>query len=192
MASCLVPVTGAAASLPSYEKQLELLSDLSLLPDTFVDDFKPQKGMSRAEFASLCTAVFNLKEYDGRADMTNVFADVISTSRYFEDIMEVSSFGLMTGDGGVNFNPDEKITYEAVVKVIMTALGYDKMAQALGGYPYGYIRLAGDNNITDGISGSTDKGYIIGADIIIMMYNALNVAVLSIDCFRYFSKSLEG
>lgn len=185
LASCLMPAVMAKGEVLACEKELELLNSLSLLPETFADDFKPDKGMSRAEFASLCTSVFNLKEFDGTADMTNVFSDVLSSSRYFADIMEVYSYGLMTGDGNGNFKPDDKITYGAAVKVIMSALGYDRMAQAFGGYPYGYIRLAGDNDILNGVIENSDNDYIIGANIIIMMYNALNANVLQI-------KSIEG
>ncbi|MBQ4630131.1 MAG: S-layer homology domain-containing protein [Clostridia bacterium] len=172
-------VTLAKTQVADCQKEFELLQSLNLISSDFAESFKPSKTMSRGEFASLCTSVLNLKDFDGAADIPNPFADVLDSYRYYGDILEVYSFGLMSGDGTGKFNPDEKITADAVIKVVTSALGYDKMASSYGGYPYGYRKVANECKILDGAV--LEGEYITSADIIIIFANALNTNIFDIE-----------
>ena len=171
--------SSAKSEIPNCEEEYALLQSLNILPQSFADDFKPAKAMTRGEFAALCTSVLNLKEFDGTADIVNPFNDVLDSYRYYGDILEVYSFGLMSGDGTGKFNPDKKITADGAIKVITTALGYEKMASAYGGYPFGYRKVANECEILTGTV--LGEEYITGADVIIMIANALNTNIFDIE-----------
>ena len=49
------------------------------------------------------------------------------------------------GDG--NFGPDDTVTYNQAVKMVVSALGFDPMANSKGGWPTGYLVVANTYNI---------------------------------------------
>ena len=98
-----------------------------------------------------------------RAQLASVFYNIImnvskpspAVSKYFSDVSYectpyadfVYQSGIMNGVGGGMFAPDSNVTYAQLVKSVVAFLGYSPMAEAKGGYPYGYIDVAGQLDI---------------------------------------------
>ncbi len=174
----------AVAALPeklkgiACEEELLLLNDLELLPPKFLDDFKPNKSMKRGDFASLICSYMGIDKIAGGALSKSQFTDVKEYDSNYASILAVSKYGIMTGDGYGNFNPEGVVTYAQVIKVIMSVLGYDELAAAYGGYPYGYIAAASGADITDGISIGDYNGDAKSGDVVVILANALDVKML--------------
>lgn len=78
------------------------------------------------------------------------------------------------GDG--TFKPDEYITYQQAIKMIVSALGYSVVAERNGGYPHGYTITGVNLGITPdkaSVTETADKG-----EILIMLNKALDVPVM--------------
>ena len=74
--------------------------------------------------------------------------------------------------GNGKFGPEDTVTYEQAVKMVVCALGYGPMASSQGGWPAGYTSVAASIDLTKGVSSSA-RG-----DIAVLIYNALTTPVM--------------
>lgn len=110
-----------------------------------------------------------------------VFSDVPEEHWASGFVATAVDLRLVNGMGDGTFLPDEFITYEQAIKMIVCALGYGEDAERKGGYPYGYI-MAGTNLgiIPDGVlvTDSADRG-----EIMIMLSKALDTPLMVMTSF---------
>ena len=151
-----------------FEKDVELLINLGLLEYTENGMMKPYSHMKRAEFANFLDGILSGKTTSERV----IFEDVGSDHYAKENINRLYEYGYIYGDGNSYFRPEDEITYNEAVRVMVSIMGYDAMAKYQGGYPNGYLSLAGSLGITDGVV--PDGEYI----------NKGNVMRLLINCFE--------
>ncbi|MDY3929725.1 MAG: hypothetical protein SOZ34_10245 [Clostridia bacterium] len=82
--------------------------------------------------------------------------------------------------------PNDELTYNMLCKMTVSALGYDVEAEMMGGYPSGYLSVAGSKkllkNVTVNEDGSADR-----EDVINMLYNMLEIEM----CNRVFNNGLS-
>ena len=83
-------------------------------------EFKPEKNLSRAEFAALVSRFANLEL---KNMPKNSFADLAENHWAYSNIMAVCEAGLMIGYDDGNFGPDNEITRAEVIVVINKLLG---------------------------------------------------------------------
>ena len=57
-------------------------------------------------------------------------------------VAAAAAAGLINGDENGNFDPDGNITYTDGAKILLQALGYEPLADSMGGYPSGYYFTA--------------------------------------------------
>lgn len=115
--------------------------------------FRPNKSMTRAEFAAIiCRFTNNDIEFVGE---NNVFNDVFGDYWGYNYIMNAYQNGLLKGYGGGIFGCDDTLTEEQAVTVLCRMLGdtYEDVeyietnADEKGGYSEGYISIAGERGI---------------------------------------------
>ena len=103
------------------------------------------------------------------------FADVKATASNSKYIRAVCSSGIMNGVGDGNFAPNTPIsTVNALVALVRLA-GYEPMALAYGGYPGGYLRVALDKGISDGVSVGDEN--LSGDTLAKLLFNTLHTDV---------------
>lgn len=107
--------------------------------------------VTRAHFTELLIKGLKIAKV---SEAKKIFADVDIQAEYALSLTAAAELGIISGSGFDLFNPDEPITPEAAAKMTVSALGYDNIAKAYGGYPTGYMRLAKELDITDGIIGA--------------------------------------
>lgn len=157
----------------------ELLNDLGMLPQSFIDIFRSDLSVSRSVFAQLMCSVLGYEAYaESLSTAENVFSDVSSTDKAYGSIMAVNKLGLMQGDGKGKFNPNNQMDFAQVLKVVMSALGYGDLAPYYGGYPTGYITLALNNDVLDGIQNYGADVKVKASDVVAIIANAINCRVL--------------
>lgn len=112
--------------------------------------FRPNKSMTRAEFAAIvCRYTNNDIEFTGEND---AFDDVFNEDWSYNYIMNAYEKGLFKGYGNGVFGSDDTLTEEQAVTVLCRMLSefYDDVdleAEKFGAYSKGYIKIAEDNKI---------------------------------------------
>lgn len=155
---------------PALTEKLETLSAMNIISGYEDGTFRPESNITRAEFAKIITSSIVV---DSAVTEINTFTD---TSEHWASdfIILAKYFGIINGTTETTFEPESNVTYNQAIKMIVAALGYNEEANALGGYPQGYVSVAENLNLLDGISSEPSEQYATRADIAVMTENALH------------------
>lgn len=151
--------------------KLDELSKYNIINGYQDGTFKPNNNITRAEFSKM-VMVATMNDY---VDVdSSQFADVTPGFWAEKYIYAAKTLGVVNGTTETTFAPEANITNEQAVKMIVASLGYNEEAVEAGGYPNGYIKVAGelgiiDLNNFDGSKVSTRK------EIAEMVYNSMNI-----------------
>ena len=156
----------------SYEKATNAIGALGIITGYEDGTFGPDKNITRAEFATIVARSFNLTE----ASTAETFSDVPADHWAKGYIGAAKNAGIINGFEDGTFKPNDNVTEEQAVKMIVAALGYTEEATAAGGYPDGYIKVASDKKINADLVISGKKDATRGR-VAIMLYNSLDVAM---------------
>ena len=124
----------SALNTEAYGKNVDFITSLEIYS---FSDKKPDSAVTRAEFAKM---IADLLGISGDYSASDYFTDVESGNPYAGEIGAVAALGIMNGVGGSEFHPNDSVTYTQAIKTVVTALGYDPLAKAAGGYPEGYMK----------------------------------------------------
>lgn len=119
--------------------------------------FKPDQGISRAEFATILVKAFHLPEVNGK-----VFAD--TTGHWAgKFIATAAANGLVSGYSDTNFGPDDPITREQMAVMIVKAAKLLETQQELtfadqaeiSAWAKGFVATASNNKLISGYPDNT-------------------------------------
>lgn len=110
------------------------------MPD---DGALQQKNLTRAEFADYLAHGLKIEN----SQNINYFKDIDTSHWASLSLNGLATAGIISGSGESYFNPDDYITYDEAYKMLISALGYSDYAEAAGGYPYGYTKVAKELDI---------------------------------------------
>ena len=151
---------------------IAVLSAIGIIDGYPDGTFDPEGDITRAEFAvAMCRflGVDDKTLYPTKTDFTDVTADHWASAH----IEMVRGAGIINGVGDDKFEPEENITYEQAVKMVVCALGYAPQADARGGYPDGYIRIGEMHGVSKGLKLRKDNATReIAAQL---LFNALSI-----------------
>lgn len=155
----------------SKEKEkIEVLSSFNIINGYEDGSFRPQNSITRAEFAKIVTVAMRLENIIPSGEES--FEDVSEDSWYKDYVYISKVLGIINGMSDTIFAPNENITYEQAIKMLVVALGYNEEAQNKGGYPNGYIQVAEELGITKDMQ-FVNTRYATRTDIATMIYNGL-------------------
>ena len=157
------------------EKETEVLSALGIINKK--DYTEEGKTFTRAELASKMTAVINIKGVS--EDVRLPFQDVDVNSKYYSDIAGCVFNGILNGVSATEFNPDKICTVTETVTVLMRALGYQRIAEAKGGYVTGYISQAAREGLLDNIPAAALDRECTNRIFARLVYNMLETDIYS-------------
>ena len=162
----------------SYNEAVEVMSALGLLKGYEDGTFGPDKTITRAEFAAVIVRALGMEDAAAGAAVNTIFTDVTASHWGSGYVQVANQQGIIAGYGDGTFGPDDEVTYEQAVKMIVCALGYDKMFENVANaYPAGYISQANKLGITVGAIGRIgDKAS--RAIVARLVYNALDVELM--------------
>lgn len=176
-------MTVSAKSFPDvdyseqYGKAVEELSELGIMYGDAEDNFRPDDVLTRAEATAIVVRVLGLDKAAEDEKSGGVFTDVPAEHWATGYINVAYGYGFVSGYGDGTFRPDEFVTYEQIVKMVVAILGYAPMADNMGGYPSGYLMIASQKGITKGTSGLAGEA----ADrkiVAQLVHNALDVDMM--------------
>ena len=160
----------ASADTTDSSYAIDVLSSLS------IGDFnKSDDTVTRERFA---LAVSDIINYNSRPSTKNgVFTDVTAENKYSGAVYSLYEMGYISGYGNSVFGAKDCIIYEQAVKILVSVLGYDMIAQSKGGYPFGYINVANSVGVLDGVSKSLGET-LTAIEAATLIENAINCNVM--------------
>lgn len=189
----------------TYDEKLEKLKIYGIINCYEDGNFYPEKEVTRAEFCKMLALIAGCDDKTDDVNPMSYFSDVtlyhwanryvnfcyengfvngkiapepvygetkLSDGAYCEkEIVGYSNLGV------TKFDPDSTVTYFEMYKMVLNATGYETKAQALGGYPQGYVEVAENmplvtNKIPD------YKTAVTRADAVEIIYNALHLPLM--------------
>lgn len=121
----------------------------------FPDGVDKTSVITRIELAEIYTNIILGSDTETEGAESDNFTDVDYDMSYYADF--VASIGLMGGVGNGLFAPYDNVTYQQLIKTIVSFLGYDVKAQSLGGYPTGYMAVAAQLGLSLSNKASADS-----------------------------------
>lgn len=148
---------------------------LDLMPICNYDDFQPDNYVTRAEFARILCAITD-------AQLGETSCEFVDTadSMYKDYIAEAYQRGYVSGYDKYVFKPNANITADELIKCMINVLGYDNAAKAKGGYPKGYINVAGSLDLLSGVR-ALGGAYITRGDICRVLFNMRKINMCKIE-----------
>ena len=138
-------------------------------------DLRLDDNITRAEATKMICVAGNINLLSNNDE--KLFSDVATDHWAYQYIYSVKKSGIINGDENGNFNPNNNITNEEIVKMIVCLLGYGSMAEMKGGYPAGYTAVASRLEITNSLNLNT-KTPAIRKDVAIMICNSLDIPIM--------------
>lgn len=129
-------------------------------------------NITRAEMAKMLVLMLGLTPGDAIAK----FSDVSSDHWAYSFISRAAVFGIINGMGDGTFLPDENVTYQQAIKMVVCALGYGVVAERKGGYPHGYVMTGMDLGLTPSKASMTEEAN--RGEIFIMIKKSLDVPIM--------------
>lgn len=108
------------------------------------------------------------------------FEDVQATDEFYSYIKTVTDRGIMVGVSETQFMPDSPMTYMQFLKVILCMMGYRDMAEMQGGYPSGYISVAGNIGFKE-INGKDYNEHITLEEAAYIVHENLDTPIASVE-----------
>lgn len=102
--------------------------------------------VTRAEFIK---SVLDMVDIPAAGDYEAVFRDVPEDRSDALEIIAAYHAGLINGEPGGEFRPDDAATTLEAVKILMNILGYQTYAEEKGGYPLGYLTAASEIDLIE-------------------------------------------
>lgn len=172
----LLTVTVFADEIQLKDAQKDDLYNLGIMTGDENGDLRLNDNITRAEAAKMICVAGNIYLQTNNGE--NIFDDVAADHWAYKYIYAAKENKIINGDGNGNFNPENNIINEEIVKMIVCLLGYREMAEQRSGYPAGYTSTAAKIGITSNLNLKT-KTPATRNDVAIMICNALDVPIMA-------------
>lgn len=156
---------------------MEQLRNYGIISGDPDGNMRPYSFITRAEFSKVLCKMLNIEPTDTSVAL---FGDVTEEDWFCEYVTTAFRSGIVEGCDNGNFEPEREVTYGEALKMIVSAMGYASEAEQVGGYPYGYAKIAGQLGITNGLDYALSlqvKRHLVFE----MLNNAMDVPFMLID-----------
>lgn len=181
---CIVLVMCMSASVSAFgdtvgtwaEKEIDFIAGYCIINGYEDGNFHPDNAITRAEAVTVALRMIKLDTTLYTSEHEPTFSDVPADHWAFSAIETAASLKIVNGDPCGTFRPNDLVSYQEMTKIMVTLLGCEMQAQALGGWPNGYMSVAvrkdlfnyGNVNASDSAS---------RAAVAVMAYNTLQATL---------------
>ncbi|MCH5186775.1 MAG: S-layer homology domain-containing protein [Oscillospiraceae bacterium] len=162
-----------------YEAPVSILKKLGIMTGYADGSFHPYSTVTRAEMAVVCLHMLKITDYGEIVSLDEVQYNDMEGHWAAAAVAYARSLGIIDGHQDGNFYPEDPVTYEQAIKMIVATLGYNDYATLNGGYPTGYIRKANELGLTRSV-GYTTGSYITRGDVARIVYNSLTADIMQV------------
>lgn len=150
-----------------YATAIEYVSELGVMVGGSNGNFNPNQIVSRCEMATIICRMLGSAE---NLPKSEVFTDVPTTHWANAYVGKVAELGIVGGYGNGKYGPGDPVTYEQAITMIVRTIGEGDRANSNGGYPNGFIQVAQEKNLLNGIQAVKGQGLSRGA-VAMLLYN---------------------
>ena len=161
-----------------YENAVDLLVGLGIVTGDDDGNFYPDREVTRAEATAMVLRLIGMPSADTANGASQIYLDVPVGQWYTSYINTATKVGFIAGDGDGYFRPEDPVTYDEYIKMIISGIGYDEIAKSKGGYPSGYVQLANEIGVLDNETFMSGTNITRGATAM-YAYNAMFTRVLT-------------
>lgn len=167
----------AQETADGYSEEIAVLSALGIYSAEIDEDlgFAPDEFVKTEDFLG---AVLRMRLPQVAED-----ADIASLAE---------QYGIIGNAAAVSAS--ERITFNEALKITVTALDYKMLAQSKGGYPLGYLQVANEIDLTDGVENQGNGRLTVG-NMLKLLANAIDAPVAQIKVYgqnEYSFKNTDG
>ena len=173
MTSCIFTSVSAAVmeSNNDYTKISAVFQYAGML-DNEIGEAEFSSMLTRAEFADYLAKLMNGQQSESGV----IYIDIPLENIYASSVNYLAKAGVVSVPEDLRFNPNDTITYDEALTMVVRASGYGVMAEANGGYPMGYRSVASRLGIS--IS-PIDASFLTVGEGLRILYNGATVGVYS-------------
>lgn len=133
-----------------YAEDIRLLCNLGIVNGDDDGNFNPDNSVSRIEFLTIVlrTLYDNQSLYLSAGD-EYAFDDVPKSHWAYHEACFLRLMGITEGVGDNKLDPTATIALRDAVKILVSALSYQDVAETQGGYPNGYLQVASSIGLMD-------------------------------------------
>lgn len=165
-------MTSISAYAFSENTKYVVLNELGSLQGYGGGDLGLDRFVTRAEFVKMAVALSEHRNTVSSVLKVSPFTDVSYNSWYAPYVFAAASNKYLSGYIDGTFRPENNITYEECITVIMRLLGYsDDLYQY--SWPYGQVSAAKSQGITDGTNKNIGE-LVTRGDVACMLFNMLD------------------
>ncbi len=173
-------ICGYAASFSDVESShanytaITTLADMGIINGYTDGTFKPDNAVTRAEMAKLISVLYG---YDVNSVAQSPFTDVANDHWAVTYIATMKDVGIINGMGDGTFMPNNEVTYEQSLKMIVCALNWGEVAAQNStpeDWSLGYRQQALRLGITKGVVVESNSSPAPRGVIAQLLYNSLD------------------
>ena len=131
--------------------------------------------ITRGEFAQYVVKLIGMEDVCDGYWSNTVFKDVAPSAPYASAVGFLTQMGILHGVSSDSFAPDASVTVEQAAKVMVICTGYESVAESQGGWPDGYITVAGKTGLLHSVDRTNPMSR---SEVYQILHNALDVEVL--------------
>lgn len=174
-ATLIMPVSAANEKWQTDSEMATLLSALNIMVGDDDSNFHFDDNVTRAEMAKIAVASSSYKDTVAIGLQFSPFSDVKGSFWGAPYIRAAVSAGIVDGFIDGTYRPNETVSYEQAVTMMLRVLGYTD-SDFGASYPYGQLGTANSLKLTDGING-TIGAPMTRRDVAKLVCNALDTKV---------------
>ncbi len=173
----LLSGTALASSFPdvpddaAYVEAVEYLNSAGIMVGDKNGNFNPDGYVTRAQMTAVICRM--LGETENLGTNGDRFTDVPASYWANGYIIKAAELEVVNGYQDGAFKPDNTVTYEQAITMVVRAMNMNELAIAAGGYPNGYVSTADEQGFLKGIQNLSGEP-LKRATVAQILYNALH------------------
>lgn len=172
----LMSAVAVSAAELTKEQQTDLYSYGIMVGDEN-RDLRLNDTITRAEAVKMICCAYDVDFSSNNSLVNNYFNDIPQNHWAIKYINIAKELGIVDGNENSNFKPEDEITYNEIIKMIVYVLGYSPMADVKGGYPNDYLMIATQLGLTKSLS-IKNESVASRNDVAILISNALDIPIM--------------
>lgn len=168
----LLSSVSALADMRSEEDFIPLLTELKIMVGDGDGGYRLEDNVSRAEFTKIAVASSKSKNSVAEGAKVSPFSDVTYRHWAAPYVRCAVTAGIVEGYIDATFKPDNTVSYEEAVTMLLKVLGYTNDDFGFS-WPYGQLGLADSLEITKNVNSAVGEA-LTRRQVARLVYNTLN------------------
>ncbi len=139
------------------------------------------ESISRAEFVEYAMRLHRYSDLDVSGTTELRYTDIDSSHKYYKTILLAAALDVLTYDEyDLTFKPDDYITFDEGLAVVINAAGYKEYALHTGEYPSSYRVLATSLGLYDSLDPANNDGIMTYETACQLLFNAFTAPLFEV------------